>query len=138
MMAIRMTEHAYIRSIHSRLKKSTPAIYVWKINDPYQGGVADAYYSGQTDMWVEYKFLKSLPKRDSTMLSLGLSPLQVGWLQARHGEGRKVCVVVGSPDGSLILPGVSWVEPITCADFKNSMVDKNAVVAYIQSQILTV
>lgn len=132
-----MTEHTYIRSIHERLRKAAPAIYIWKINDPYQGGVADAYYSGRTDLWIEYKFLKSLPKRDSTVLSLGLSPLQVGWLRARHGEGRKVCVVVGSPDGSLILPGVAWAELITCADFKNSMVDKNAVVAYIQSQLLT-
>lgn len=130
-----MTEHTYIRSIHDRLRKAAPAIYIWKINDPYQGGVADAYYSGHTDMWIEYKYIKSLPKRDSTVIVPGLSQLQKDWLRARHQEGRKVCVIVGSPDGSLILPGVSWEELISSADFKSSMVDKNSVVAYIRGQL---
>lgn len=130
-----MTEHTYIRSIHERLRKAATAIYIWKINDPYQGGVADAYYSGHTDMWIEYKYLKSLPKRESTVIVPGLSQLQKDWLRARHQEGRKVCVIVGSPDGSLILPGVSWEELISSADFKSSMVDKHSVVAYIRGQL---
>lgn len=130
-----MTEHHFIRSIHSQLKVKAPAIYVWKINDPYQGGVADAYYSWHQDMWVEYKFLKSLPKRESTVIDIGLSPLQQQWLKARHGEGRKVCVIVGSPVGSLILPGIIWDSSINKADFLNSMVDKKAVVSYILAQV---
>lgn len=130
-----MTEHNYVRSLHNRLKRIAPAIYIWKINDPYQGGVADAYYSQASDMWVEYKFLKSLPKRASTAIDIGLSPLQRKWLSDRHREGRRVCVIVGSPDGSLILPGTDWDKVITRADFISSGVDNSEVPAYIQAQV---
>lgn len=130
-----MTEHHYIRSIHDRIKRTAPAIYIWKINDPYQGGVADAYYSWDSDMWIEYKFLKSLPKRESTVINLGLSQLQQTWLRNRHGEGRKVCVIVGTPAGSLILPGLDWAREINSADFLNSSVDKSEVVAHIVCQL---
>lgn len=129
-----MTEHSYIRSIHDRLRKKAPVIYIWKINDPYQGGVADAYYSGASDMWVEYKFVKSLPKRIDTKIDPGLSPLQRKWLKDRHAEGRRVCVIVGSPEGSLILPGVDWDKEITRADFISYAVEKTEVVAYIAHQ----
>lgn len=130
-----MTEHSYVRNLHSRLKRSAPEIYIWKINDPYQGGVADAYYSQASDMWVEYKYLKTLPKRPSTVVDLGLSPLQRKWLSDRHREGRRVCVVVGSPAGSLILPGIDWGRSITTADFISSAVDNSEVAAYIQAQV---
>lgn len=130
-----MTEHSYIRSIHSRLRKDLPSVYVWKINDPYQGGVADAYYSGARDLWVEYKYLKALPKRATTRIEPGLSELQKDWLRARHAQGRNVAVIIGSPDGSMILPGVTWDLAINQADFISSAVDKSQVVAYIESQV---
>lgn len=129
-----MTEHSYIRSVHDRLRKKAPAIYIWKINDPYQGGVADAYYSSAADLWIEYKYLKSLPKRPGTVIQSGLSPLQQQWLRGRYREGRNVSVIIGSPAGSLILPGVDWDREITTADFIACSVDKMAVVAYITNQ----
>lgn len=130
-----MTEHSYIRSIHSRLRKDLPDVYVWKINDPYQGGVADAYYSGSRDLWVEYKYLKALPKRATTRIEPGLSELQKDWLRERHAQGRNVAVIIGSPDGSMILPGITWDTAINQADFIGSAVDKSQVVAYIESQV---
>lgn len=130
-----MTEHHYIRSIHDRLRRKRPTLYIWKVNDPYQGGVADAYYSGSSDMWVEYKYLKALPKRPGTKVTLGLSQLQQQWLRDRHREGRNVCVIVGTPEASLILPGVEWDTDIISADFISSAVDKPGVVAYIESQV---
>jgi hypothetical protein len=130
-----MTEHPFVRSVHNRLKKQYPSLYVWKINDAYQGGVADAYYSGQSDLWVEYKYVKSLPKRDNTIVDVGLSDLQKIWLRARHTEGRNVCVIVGSPEGVLILPGIEWDKSISRAQFISSAVDKSEVVAYIGTQV---
>jgi hypothetical protein len=130
-----MTEHHFVRSVHSRLKKQYPSLYVWKINDAYQGGVADAYYSGPSDLWVEYKYVKALPKRDNTLVDVGLSDLQKIWLRARHTEGRNVCVVVGSPEGTLILPGIEWDKSISRAQFISSAVDKSEVVAYIGMQV---
>ena len=130
-----MTEHAYIRSIHSRLRKDAPSVYARKINDPYQGGVADAYYSDSRDMWIEYKYLKALPKRATTRIEPGLSELQKDWLRERHAQGRNVAVIIGSPDGSMILPGITWDATINQADFISSAVDKSQVVAYIKSQV---
>ena len=134
-MAPAMTEHTFIRSLHTRLKNHHPNVYTWKINDQYQGGVADAYYSDKSDMWVEYKYLPSLPKRPKTLIRVDLSALQQDWLRARHAQGRNVAVVVGSPVGSIILPGISWDKDITAADFNSSMVDKKAVVSYILDQV---
>lgn len=130
-----MTEHSYIRSVHRRLKKEAPQVYSWKINDAYQGGVPDAYYSSERDLWIEYKYLKALPKRPTTPIKIDLSQLQCDWLENRAKEGRNVAVIVGSPDGSLILPGVSWRDPITCADFLNSSVDIVHVMYYILKEV---
>ena len=130
-----MTEHAFIRSIHDRLKRVDRSIYVWKINDNYQGGVADAYYSGDRDCWIEYKYLKSLPKRSDTLIKIDLSPLQQEWLRERHNQGRNVSVVIGSPDGAMILSGTSWNRSISTAEFLSSAVDKSEIVAYIREQV---
>ncbi|MDT4855792.1 hypothetical protein FQZ97_901600 [compost metagenome] len=131
-----MTEHGYIRSIHRLLPKS---VYAWKINDRFQGGVADAYYSGNSgDLWVEYKYLKALPKQSTTAVKIDLSTLQRQWLRARHTEGRRVAVVIGSPIGSLILEGLEWDNDISTANFIRSAVDKSEVAAYILSKITRV
>lgn len=126
-----MNEHGYIRSIHRKLPKT---LYVWKINDNYQGGVADAYYSGpKGDIWVEYKYI-NLPKRPTTMLpeQFGLSDQQLGWLRDRAGEGRNVSLVVGSDYGDLILTDTDAFDiRMSQADFKSSAVDKNSTVAHI-------
>lgn len=125
-----MNEHSFIRSIHRRLPKD---IYAWKINDNYQGGVADAYYSrrGGGDIWVEYKYIPALPKRQHTLVQFNLSELQKDWLRERNLDGRTVAVVVGSPAGSLILPGTAWEENVTSDDFIRNAVDTAGVVAYI-------
>lgn len=125
-----MNEHSFVRSIHTALKRKAPELYVWKINDNFQGGVADAYYSGDKDHWVEYKYI-SLPKRDQTLLDIGLSPLQQQWLRDRHNEGRTVAVIVGSPDGNIILPALDWEDNISRVDFLTRSVDKSSVLSYI-------
>lgn len=131
-----MTEHGFIRSIHALLKRRLAGVYIWKINDQYQGGVADAYYSYSKDTWVEYKYKKSLPKRSTTQLDLGLSALQKDWLRSRHAEGRNVAVIAGFGDRAIILPGTSWERAITVADFNISCVDRDGVVDYLIKQLV--
>ena len=133
-----MNEYSYVRSIHTLLRKRAPHVYIWKINDNYAGGVADAYYSADRDMWIEYKYLKSLPKRPDTLIDFGLSELQKAWLEARHREGRTVAVIVGSDEGSILLSDRRWQYKISCADFKRSAVDKGQVIAYILGNIVNV
>ena len=133
-----MNEHSYIQSVHRRLPRS---LYRWKINDSYQGGVADAYYSGPAgDLWVEYKYIKSLPKRPTSVVDLTntrlLSTLQQHWLADRHKEGRNVAVVVGSDRGSIILEGTDFQKTLTVETFIRNTVDTNGVALYIQGRTL--
>ena len=129
-----MNEHSFIRSIHKKLPDD---VYAWKINDNFQGGVADAYYSRAAggDMWIEYKYLSRLPKRPDTVINVGLSELQKDWLRARLLDGRTVCVIVGSIKGSLILDNGAWEEPVTTQIFTRNAVETPAVVAYILSTL---
>lgn len=124
-----MNEHSFIRSIHRQLPDF---IYKWKINDNFQGGVADAYYSANGgDMWVEYKYLKALPKRSDTSVKLGLTGQQILWLNERRAEGRNVVVVVGSPQGHRILTNKKWTAAESTSEFIRSAVATKDVAAYI-------
>lgn len=125
-----MNEHSFIRSIHRKLPKE---IFTWKINDNYAGGVADAYYSGfKDDVWIEYKYV-TLPKKDTSKIKLGLSPLQIHWLKEQYARGRNVAVVIGSPEGNIILrqPHEFEQESITKAHFSSNTVDKAQVISFI-------
>ncbi len=124
-----MNEHSFIRAVHRQLPVS---MYKWKINDNFQGGVADAYYSDKGgDLWIEYKYIAALPKRSETPVKLGLTGQQTLWLNTRLAEGRNVAVVVGSPQGHRILVDGAWNAPESTSNFIRSAVATKAVAAYI-------
>lgn len=128
-----MNEHGFIRSIHRKLPSD---LEVWKINDNYKGGVADAYYSGdEGDLWVEYKFVK-LPKRGNSKVDFGLSALQIDWLTKQASRGRQVAVVIGSDEGCWIIqdPQIFSLNHSTKETFIRNALDKNAVVPFIISR----
>lgn len=105
-----MHESAFTASIHKKLPKS---VYRWKIQATMTGGIPDCYYSGnKADLWIEYKLIKKLPKRDSTLLIPQLSELQKKWLQERHNEGRNVAVILGSLEGCHIFRYPDWNEGV--------------------------
>ena len=108
-----MHETTYIRSVNRLLPND---IYCWKVNDQYTSGVPDCWYSGeQSDLWIEWKYVRKLPKR--AVVKPNLSELQKNWLRERHRQGRKTAVVVGSPEGCVIYWGDSWENPtLTAAD----------------------
>lgn len=102
-----MDEHSFIRSVHRHLPNR---VYRWKINARFTKGVPDAWYSGDKgDLWIEYKWLARTPKRRA---QLGLTALQRKWLNDRYDEGRSVAVVVGCPQGALLLTDKNWNEPL--------------------------
>ena len=74
-----------------------------KNNNPYNSGIPDVWYSADlSDMWVEYKFLPSVPQRGIVDAKrVGLSALQSAWLAGRHKEHRNVAVIVGVPGGGM-------------------------------------
>lgn len=123
-----MRESSFTASLREKLHAH--GIYALKLHLSFANGVADCWYSGwKGDLWSEHKFLQTLPPSvDPTKL---LTPLQQLWLKARHTEGRAVAVIVGSPEGCLLLPGVEWQRPIPRAEFRERMVDKKKLAAQL-------
>lgn len=53
-------------------------------------------------LFVEYKYVKSLPKRDNTVIRHSLSKLQIEWLN-RMKQSAAVAVILGVDDMALII-----------------------------------
>lgn len=75
-------------------KKVPGDIHREKMGSPFSAGTADQWYSGDYDLWIEYKFLAKPPVRQ---FKLDLSTLQTMWLNGRHKEGRAVGVILCFP-----------------------------------------
>ena len=94
-----MNEHSFIKAIHRKLPKD---IYHWKVSDRFTGGVPDCYYEGSKGaLWIEYKYLKSLPKKTTTPINPGISKLQLAWLERAERNGVNTMLVAGYPCGSI-------------------------------------
>lgn len=91
-----MHESDYTATINRKLRGRLRR--VWKIKADMQGGVEDCYYLGERDLWVEYKLIKTLPKRDSTRVVPELSELQKGWLLDHYATHGNAMVIVGVQD----------------------------------------
>ena len=96
-----MNEHSFIKAFH---KKLDPSIKIWKIYDPYQGGVPDALMFGSAGqmLFVEYKYVKALPKRSTTIVKPALSAQQSDWLRDKAARNINVLVVLGTEDGVVL------------------------------------
>jgi len=110
-----------------------------KNHNQYNGGIADVWYSGKSDLWIEYKFIK-VPKRDDTVIDLihgsaktgpDISALQQEWLKCRHAEGRCVGVIVGSEKGGVWYPGLAWNRTFTASEFRAATLTRPDVAATI-------
>ena len=115
-----MNEADYTQAVHKRLP---PTVKAWKIRDDYQGGVADAFYRRRdgepgTPLWVEYKYLKKLPVRDTTLIVPDLSELQKLWLTEAAAAGEQVRVIVGYQSDGAVLTLDEALNGVTAADFR--------------------
>jgi hypothetical protein len=118
-----MTENGFWQSLR---KKLVPRIYAMKNQAGYVGGIPDSWLSGSHgDLWIENKYLQTLPPViDATKL---LSMLQQQWLKRRHAEGRSVGVLIGSVDGHLYFPSLSWLSPMTRGTFQTKAKKTNEI-----------
>jgi len=96
-----MNEHSFVKSFHKRLHED---IKVWKIYDPYQGGVPDALLFGKNGLacFCEYKYVRSFPKRETTIIKPALSAQQSDWLKDKITRDLLAIVILGSQDGVVI------------------------------------
>lgn len=125
-------ETNFIAQIHKRLPKE---VYRMKNHNPYTAGVADCWYSGKKgDLWVEYKWRQAIPKNVNIRPQALLSPLQTAWLNARHEEGRMVCVIIGCQHGGVILKDFQWNQEIAPQIFKSNLLSKDAIARWISEK----
>lgn len=141
-MAIK-PENRFINSVNDRMpikkrsgstkaRNSVPEsewIHYEKMNNPYNSGTADSWYSGHNDIWVEWKYLPKLPVRDLTLINpcKMLTALQQEWLRGRYLEGRNVFVIVGCPDGGVLFRDLSWEKEMSTRTFRDLLQSKNSL-----------
>lgn len=112
-------ETTFYTSVHKHLPTE---LYRMKTHNPFVGGVPDVWYSGpRGDMWVEYKFIV-LPKRDDTLIKIGLSELQKDWITGRNEEGRCCRIIIGCKEGGVMLE--DWAKDISTRTFKSLLVSR--------------
>lgn len=130
-------ENTFIGSVHKHLPAG---IYRLKSHNQYNGGIADVWYSGVRDLWVEYKFIV-VPKRPDTVIDLitgknpAISYLQQEWLRSRHEEGRSVGVIVGSKDGGVWFPGLTWDATYPAKKFLSLLQTRKDLAGTIEKEV---
>lgn len=87
-----------------------------KLNLRFMAGVPDVWLSGtERDLWLELKYMKSLPPLISPEKLL--TTLQQLWLLDRYAEGRSVAVLIGSSEGHVLFHELSWKTSLTRETF---------------------
>lgn len=129
-------ETRFYTAVHKLLPRS---LHREKMHNPYRGGTADVWYSGnKADLWVEYKFISKVPKAADIAVVNELSALQLDWLRKRWEEGRNVIVILGTPVGSWIYENRDWehklLSPTQLKELGKSKAD---VARYIATRTLT-
>lgn len=134
-------ENTFIASVHRHLPAT---LYRMKNHNQYNGGIADVWYSGKNDLWIEYKFI-AIPKRPDTIIDLinkppkgdsVISTLQQEWMRNRHSEGRNVGVIIGSKDGGAWFSGLDWDKSYTAAEFSSWIVNRKKLAEIIERTTL--
>lgn len=88
-----MRERQLIDAIHRRLPKTLHRQSM-TMGSLTQNGTPDYFYDGpKSDLWIEYKQLRSIPR--DFIIQAPLTELQRRWLNRRYKHGQNVRVVVG-------------------------------------------
>tara|TARA_E500000081_G_scaffold63241_1_gene65570 strand:+ start:2863 stop:3225 length:363 start_codon:yes stop_codon:yes gene_type:complete len=101
--------------------------------------VPDAMYAGPSGMlFVEYKYLKNLPKKDTTVITTGLSPLQLNWLNQMMDYGHRCVVAIGSSRGIFVISDANTLnENISNAKFQSLLISLDEFIEYICNTVNT-
>jgi hypothetical protein len=101
----------------------------------FSNGTPDRYYEGRGGvLWAEYKYAPKLPKVLDLVHGTStpkLSALQARWLRRAAGNGVAVCVVLGWPEGGVILPGTEWSYLLPADRLREKMLTKREIAVEI-------
>jgi hypothetical protein len=65
-----------------------------------------------------------------------LSDLQKEWLNKRYQEGRQVAVIVGSPEGGVMLSDLAWETPVKPDYFRSQLKTKPELAKALLGRLL--
>ena len=111
-------------------------IHYEKMNNPYSSGTFDGWYSGKRDLWVEFKYLPTVPVRATICPHKLLSELQLNWGNERYDEGRSVAVIIGCPAGGVVLVDRAWEKNLSAEQFKTMMLSMDELASWLINQVL--
>lgn len=146
-----MVEADFNRAVNKKLNPDK--VFSWKINDNFQGGVPDNWYiglnNGQNSMsgkklplFVEYKYLKTLPKRENTLIIPALSLQQLDWLRMLVNSGHQALVIVGANFGrsnlGVVFEYPEWEDGVTLTEFTKRAIDYTGLANVIQNRVFCV
>jgi len=124
-------ENQFIKGVHKYLKGGP---YFEKMSNPWRSGTPDVWYSGDKgDIWIEYKYVPYIPRSNEILPDL--SPRQRKWLNDRMSEGRRVAVILGSPDGAVIYVNGQWNQPLSTAQVVERLVSRQSIASWIRDQV---
>lgn len=132
-----MREANYNTTLNNKMKPKI--LRAWKINDNYQGGVPDNFYLGHfNELWMECKFLKELPKRDTTVVVPDCSQLQLDWLEDLGKGGKARCVILGLKGGKgfIFKTEHEWVNGISTGYIRQHLMGYDEMANFLCSQWL--
>lgn len=111
-----MNEHGFNAKLARLLRGA--GVSVWKVHDPYAGGVPDFRLRGTQGRYayLESKYLKEWPKRDTTLILPALSVQQRTWLNDEHLNNMTCGIIIGIDKSVLTsFDPVDWNEGFSVA-----------------------
>ena len=132
-----MNEAQFTRNVNKRLPKTVKS---WKIIDQYEGGVPDCFYrlrytASPNPLWVEFKYLKALPKRETTLIRPNLSALQINWLTEAAQAAEKTAVIVGYGSKGVVYSLSEALNGIETAEFVSRMETYQELANYLTTTL---
>jgi len=130
-------ETTFTAGVHKYLPPGREDPYWMKNNNLYTSGIWDVWYSGDfQDLWVEYKFVV-LPKQGKTLITPGLSELQMDWGRKRCAEGRNLAVIVGCKEGGVIMTKqTEWMRQWTRDEFMQQLKTRKDIAIWLMGQTM--
>ncbi len=108
-----------------------------KMNNPYSSGTPDVWYSGNyADLWVEYKFLPTVPQTAIIDPLKLLSVLQHNWIRQRDEEGRNVAVIIGCARLGGVILRAQELAPLTASEFRDNLMPRKGVAQWITEETM--
>lgn len=128
-------EHSNIDWLTEKLREQN--YYVWKIRDSYTNGIPDMWIQKDAgDLWLEAKYIASLPVRSSTLVVPNLSDLQRLWVTEKYNAGISCAVILFVDKECLFLTTPDeWSTGITSGEAKTRIVPRIKAVEWVQERI---